>query len=111
VKWQLIGPGMWQRRLPVSRGAAASLRLLRIGAGRKMPEHGHGGHEMTLILRGAYEDSLGHFGPGDVADLDVDIEHQPEVVSDEDCICLVSTEAPTRFKGFVSRLMQPFVGL
>ena len=36
---------------------------------------------------------------------------QPRVDSDEDCICLVATEAPTRFKSFWARLAQPFVGI
>ena len=34
-------------------------RLLRIPAGKPVPEHGHGGQEMTLVLRGAFEDHLG----------------------------------------------------
>ena len=47
----------------------------------------------------------------DVADLDEDIEHRPVVEQDGDCICLVATERPTRFKSFAARLMQPFVGI
>ena len=97
--------------ITLSDGAQSSLRLLRIKKGRKVPEHGRNGQEMTMILQGAYEDEIGHFGVGDVADLDVDIEHQPVVVSEEDCICLAATEAPTRFKGLAGRIMQPFVGI
>ena len=37
------------------------------------------GQEMTLILRGAYRDQIGRFAPGDVADLDEGIEHQPVI--------------------------------
>ena len=95
----------------MSPDANSQLRLLRIAKGRNVPEHGHNGQELTLILRGAYQDEIGHFKAGDVADLDEHIEHQPRVVSDEDCICLVALEAPTRFKGWVSRAMQPFVGI
>ena len=67
--------------------------------------------EITLVLTGSYRDALGRFGPGDVADLDEDIEHQPVVDSDEPCICLVASEAPTRFKSFFGRLFQPLVGV
>lgn len=111
IKWRRIGPGVWQKPIELSEGARSSLRLLRIAPGKSVPEHGHGGQELTLILRGAYKDEIGYFGPGDVADLDDDVEHQPRVVSTEDCICLAATEAPTRFKGLVSRLLQPLIGI
>lgn len=111
VDWRKVGPGIWQKPIQLSENANSSLRLLRIRNGYKVPEHGHNGQEITLILQGAYQDEIGHFGVGDVADLDEDIEHQPIVVSDEDCICLAATEAPTRFKGIASRLMQPFIGI
>ena len=111
IPWKRVSPGVWQKQLNVGDGAQSSLRLLRIASGKKVPEHGHGGHEMTLILSGAYEDEIGHFAKGDVADLDDHVEHQPFVVSDEDCICLVATEAPTKFKSLAGRIMQPFVGI
>ena len=44
-------------------------------------------------------------------DLDEDIEHRPVVEQDGDCICLVATERPTRFKSLAARIMQPFVGI
>ena len=84
---------------------------MRIAGGSRLPEHGHGGSEMTLILRGSYSDELGRFAAGDVADLDTDTEHQPVVDPGEDCICLVALEAPARFKGAFARLLQPFVGI
>ena len=76
-----------------------------------MPEHGHGGSELTLVLSGSYHDKYGHFGRGDVADLDDDAEHQPIVDDGEDCICLVAVERPTRFKGLLPKVFQPFVGI
>ena len=96
-------------KLPAS--ARGQLKLLRIGAGRAMPEHGHGGEEITMVLMGAYVDHMGRFAAGDVADLDEDIEHRPVVEQDGDCICLVATERPTRFKSLAARIMQPFVGI
>jgi putative transcriptional regulator len=100
---------MFDVKLPAK--AKGQLKLLRIGAGRAMPEHGHGGEEITLVLKGAYRDHMGRFAQGDVADLDVDVEHQPVVEQDGDCICLVATERPTRFKSLAARIMQPFVGI
>ncbi len=107
ISWRPVAPGI--KRHSIRLGGSSSLYLLNIGPGKAMPEHGHGGQEMTLILSGAYRDAIGRFGPGDIADLDVHVEHQPVVEPDEACICLVATEAPTRFKDVVSRLLQPIV--
>lgn len=111
IVWKKKAPGvsMFDVRLPAQ--ARGQLKLLRIGAGRAMPEHGHGGEEITLVLKGAYRDHLGRFAEGDVADLDENIEHKPVVEMEGDCICLVATEQPTRFKSLAARIMQPFVGI
>ncbi len=111
IAWRKKAPGvaMFDVKLPTR--AQGQLKLLRIGAGRAMPEHGHGGEEITLVLKGAYHDHMGYFSRGDVADLDEDIEHKPVVDLDGDCICLVATERPTRFKSLAARIMQPFVGI
>jgi putative transcriptional regulator len=111
LKWKTKAPGIATFEIPLSTKGNTHLQLLRIGKGRKMPEHGHGGEELTVMLRGSYSDHTGRYLVGDVADLDEDIEHQPIVDSDEDCICLVATEAPTRFKSVWARLAQPFIGI
>jgi putative transcriptional regulator len=111
IPWKSKAPGLALYDLPVSRASRGKLFLMRIAAGKAMPEHGHGGEEITLILSGAYNDSLGRFAVGDVADLDEDFEHQPVVESQAPCICLVATEAPTRFKSWPARLLQPLIGI
>lgn len=111
VAWKKKAPGVAIFDVKLPAHAQGQLRLLRIGAGRAMPEHGHGGEEITMVLKGAYVDHMGRFAAGDVADLDEDIEHRPVVEQDGDCICLVATERPTRFKSLAARLMQPFVGI
>ena len=111
LRWKTRGPGIAKVDIALNDGGKTHLLLMRIGPGRKMPEHGHGGEELTLILKGSYSDHTGRYRPGDVADLDEDIEHQPHIDSDEDCICLIATEAPTKFKSFWARLAQPFVGI
>lgn len=111
VAWKRKAPGVAVYDVKLSGGSRGRLKLLRIGAGRAMPEHGHGGEEITLVLKGAYTDHLGHFVRGDIADLDEDIEHRPVVDGDGECICLVATESPTRFKSIAARLIQPFIGI
>jgi putative transcriptional regulator len=64
VRWKSIGMGVKQAILPTSRDATA--RLLFIPAGAAVPDHGHHGTELTLVLKGAFADEVDHFGPGDI---------------------------------------------
>ena len=84
--------------------------LLRIAPGKSMPLHSHQGSEITVVLKGAYRDELGRFGPGDVADLDDAIQHRPVTEPGEPCICLAATDAPLRFPGRIARMLQPLLG-
>lgn len=111
IRWKPVAPGIRKFNIDLPSNPKSTLQALYIAAGKAVPEHGHGGSEMTLILSGAYRDALGRFGPGDIADLDEHVEHQPKVEPDAPCICLVATEAPTQFHGFFSRLLQPLVGI
>lgn len=107
LKWRWMGPGL--RYLRTTGPGGGTLLMLRIAPGRKLPVHGHHGSEITQILRGAYHDALGHFGPGDVADLDAETQHQPVTCPGEDCICVAALDAPLRYPGRVARLLQPLL--
>ena len=109
--WKRKAPGLALYDLPLSEASSGKLFLMRIAPGTAMPEHSHGGEEITLILSGAYNDKFGRYARGDVADLDESIEHQPIVEPDAACVCLVATEAPTRFKSWPARLLQPLIGI
>ena len=111
VNWSTVAPGVQGCKLPVSHPGEGLLMLLKIGAGKRIPEHGHGGSELTLVLAGSYSDTTGRYGRGDVADLDEDIEHQPVVDPDGDCICLIASETKAKFKGVLPRLLQPIFGV
>jgi putative transcriptional regulator len=111
IRWKTRAPGIAKFDVPLSPGSRTHLQLLRIAPGKRLPDHGHGGGELTLVIKGSYSDHTGRYGPGDIADLDEDTEHAPRVDSAEDCICVIATEAPTRFKSIVARLFQPFVGI
>jgi len=110
IKWRTVAPGVRKHTISTS-DHGSQLYMLAIGPGMAMPEHGHGGGEITMILSGAYRDAFGRFGPGDVADLDEHVEHQPRVEPYAPCICLVATETPTRFKSRIARLLQPLIGI
>jgi putative transcriptional regulator len=108
LPWRRLVPGIQQIKMDTHDGG---LRLLKIQPGVSIPIHTHHGSEMTLILKGSYSDELGRFKAGDVADLDPTIEHQPITDGAQPCICLIATDAPMKFQGFLPKLLQPFVGL
>jgi putative transcriptional regulator len=105
VKWRPLGMGVRQAILPTARGASA--RLLYIPAGQAVPDHGHRGTELTLVLQGAFRDDSDRFGPGDVEIATEELEHTPVAEAGMDCICLAATDAPLRFRALMPRLMQP----
>lgn len=105
VKWRPLGMGVRQAILPTERGASA--RLLYIPAGQAVPDHGHRGTELTLVLQGAFRDEADRFGPGDLEIATEELEHTPVAEDGADCICLAATDAPLRFNRLVPRLLQP----
>ncbi|MAU52093.1 MAG: transcriptional regulator [Roseovarius sp.] len=107
VRWRPIGMGVKQAILPTATDATA--RLLYIPAGAAVPDHGHRGTELTLVLQGAFLDETARFGRGDIEVADQAVEHMPVADIGEDCICLAATDAPLRFRGVIPRLAQPFL--
>lgn len=111
LKWRFMGPGMKQVKLWTGKDGE-KLWLLKAKGGTEIPEHGHNGHEFTLVLQGSYSVDGVRYGVGDleIAEDDID-DHRPMINEGEDCICLVVTEAPIRLKSWVARAFQPFIGL
>ncbi len=107
VRWRRVGGGVRQAVLPTGKGAVA--RLVVIPAGRAVPDHGHRGLELTLVLQGAFADASGRFDRGDVEISDDAIVHTPAALAGQDCICLTASEAPLRFQGLIARLAQPLL--
>ncbi len=109
IRWRPVGLGVKQAVLKTSDSASA--RLLYIPAGAAMPDHGHRGTELTLVLQGAFSDESDRFGRGDVEIADEEVDHTPIAEPGADCICLAATDAKLRFNSWLPRLAQPFVGI
>ncbi|HYQ21958.1 ChrR family anti-sigma-E factor [Stenotrophomonas sp.] len=107
LHWRWMAPGVHCIRA----AQMPSLIMLKIAPGKCLPMHSHGRSELTQILRGAYNDALGLFAPGDVADLDEDVEHQPVTAPGVPCICVSALDAPLVFSGWLARKIQRFVKL
>ncbi len=104
-RWRWLGPGVRASSLTIPQDPSARLTLLRVGPGRKLPEHGHTGLEFTQILTGSFSDSFGRYRPGDLSEMDSDIDHQPVVDPDGECICLTALEGEMRIGGLFGRLL------
>lgn len=108
IKWRPLGRGAAQMLLPTA-DPTTQVRLLRIPAGKPVPEHSHGGRELTLVLAGSFRDDELVFGPGDIEDADGSILHTPTATPEADCICLAVTDAPLRFSSWLVRMIQPIL--
>lgn len=109
VPWRKVGGGGFQHVIETKDPGQA--RLLRFRAGKPVPEHGHRGRELTLVMAGSFSDHIGEFHRGDLEDADERLVHQPVAGSDQDCVCLAVTDHRLRFTGLIPRLAQPFIGV
>lgn len=110
IKWKALGKGAAQLRIRTGDGET-QVRLLKIPAGKPVPEHSHSGRELTLVLCGAFDDGEERFARGDIEDADASVQHVPTATKDEDCICLAVTDAPLRFRSWIVRALQPILGI
>lgn len=110
LKWRPLGRGAYH--IPIrTRDRETMVRLLRIPAGKPVPEHSHGGRELTLVLNGSFADGGEVFARGDIEDADASLTHQPVATPGTDCICLAVTDAPLKFRSWIVRAIQPFLGI
>lgn len=105
-RWRALGLGV--RQTILHEGDDGSVRLLHIPPEQAVPEHGHGGLELTLVLQGSFHDETGAFGVGDLEVADGEVAHMPVAGSGAPCICLAATDAPLRFKTLLPRLTQRY---
>lgn len=109
IKWRNLGNA---KQILIKTGdRTTQARLLCIAAGKPVPEHSHGGRELTVVLKGSFHDEVDRFGPGDIEDADGSLTHQPVADEHEDCICLAITDAPLKFSSRLMRLVQPILGI
>ena len=111
LNWKFLAPGLRHVSIDADAGKSGTVRLFKITPGTTLPTHSHSGSELALILRGSYSDEIGRFKRGDVADVDHDDTHQPIADTGQECICLIATEGPTVYQGFLNRVLQPIHGI
>ncbi len=63
------------------------------------------------MLKGAFCDETGRYGPGDFACGDQGLVHAPRAEPGEDCLCLISTDGRLQMRSLISRALQPLAGV
>jgi putative transcriptional regulator len=107
LPWKHYG-SVSEAQLPLDESVYRT-RLIVLKAGKAVPKHTHDGQEITVVLKGAFNDGIGRYGRGDIAIADAHVDHQPMAESGQDCLCLTVTDAPLRLTGTFSRFLNPFL--
>lgn len=110
-RWRWIGPGVYWRKVEVPESEGTRVFMLKAAPGSSLPHHGHSGVEWTCVLQGAFRHDLGRYGPGDFDAADNTVDHTPFVEEGDVCICLVAMQGDLELRGWIGRLLQPFVRL
>lgn len=109
--WRPLGPGLRCARIDMAEDPDHNLIMLRGQPRVALPEHGHSGEELSLVLKGSFHDEGGRYVVGDLLHEDQDSGHTPIVSDDGECVCLIAIEGRMRFKNWLLRLAQPWIGL
>ena len=109
--WRFVHPGLRWRRVTLPEAPDANVIMLKVGAGQKVPQHTHTGTEFTQVITGSFSDAFGRYRAGDCVEADEDVDHQPVVDLDGECICLAAVEGRLRLNSWIGRMFQPLIGI
>ncbi|MFD1701567.1 ChrR family anti-sigma-E factor [Methylopila henanensis] len=108
MPWKMKAPGIKAHVLHDEDGVEASFLSVRPGWGA--PAHTHEGVEVTLVLRGAFSDTSGRYGRGDILIADQTVDHHPIADPKTGCVCFAVTEGSLKMTGPVLGLLQRMFG-
>ena len=83
--------------------------LHRLAPGGAVAHHDHHGREITVVLTGSFSDRDGQYYPGDFIVKEPGEQHKPMASENSACVCLSVTDAPVKFTGMLTRLLNPVV--
>lgn len=108
IPWKTKLPGFKEYSLGKIDGCDVSFFWIR--AGRAVPAHTHEGYELSLILDGAFNDTRGRFGKGDISVADESIDHRPVAEKAGPCIGFAVSDAPLKLTGSFRQLIGDLIG-
>ena len=110
-KSRRVAPGVKMQPIVLPGAGQSRAFLLWSAPGTRMLEHSHTGTALTLVLKGSFSHQGGDFRPGDFDFGDGEVDHQPIVGNDMPCLCLVAMSGDLQMRGWLGRLISPFVRL
>ncbi|OED36055.1 hypothetical protein AB833_28635 [Chromatiales bacterium (ex Bugula neritina AB1)] len=110
LKWKNLGPRIRVAKL-LRLEASREIALHQLLAGGVVSNHDHSGREITVVLSGSFSDHYGQYHPGDFLVKEPGQTHCPTASEDRPCVCLSVCDAPVKFTGFFTRLLNPLVAL
>ncbi|MEE3239339.1 MAG: ChrR family anti-sigma-E factor [Pseudomonadota bacterium] len=108
LDWKKLGTALSVARLSAG-DDSREVALHKIKAGGRVSNHDHRGREVTVVLQGSFSDQNGLYLPGDFLVKEAGQEHRPIASEDAECICLSVLEAPVKFTGPITSLINPFL--
>jgi putative transcriptional regulator len=104
-----LAPGLWAAPLRGSPMEGWRTFVLRAPAKTIIPTHNHGGPELIVVLKGAFQtDRI--YATGDFIECAAKDIHQLEVTPEGPCACLIATQGIVHWRG-LARLITPLLGL
>ncbi|MBV9749700.1 MAG: cupin domain-containing protein [Acetobacteraceae bacterium] len=100
------GPGVWVRRAEKDLCGDDMLYMLYVPQGMTIFPHNHPGCEHIAVVKGGFTDVTGAYAEGDFAEIAPDVEHEPKVDPESDCICLIASEHPMKMRTLFGRMFQ-----
>ena len=108
IPWKTKMPGFREYEMGDVDGCHVSMFWIK--PGRKIPSHTHEGLELTLVLDGAFSDSHGRYGRGDISIADETVDHRPSAEQGNACICFAVTDGPLRLTGPLHQRIADIIG-
>lgn len=93
LTFKRIFPGVDELVVPVE-SPGMPVRMFRLDAGSRVPDHRHEGLETTLVLTGGFTDDEGHYGRGDLCLRDDQHVHRQRIDPGESCVVLTVADHP-----------------
>jgi putative transcriptional regulator len=106
-----VTPNIWFAPVGAPVGSGAPTYLVFARRDTTLSIHAHGGREMTTVIDGAFDDTLGRFEVGDFAQTDESVEHAPRATPQGSCLCLISSQTPMKLKYRPARIIQSLFGM
>lgn len=110
VRRRWLAPGFWVARAKAPEVDGWRTFVVCLPAGGRIPAHCHRGGEFVCVVSGSYSDGGVWRRGGDFAQADDSVEHDLTVSDEGPCVCMISTQAPIKWRGW-AKFLRPLTGL